>query len=129
MAYKFTEKTNNKQQQTAYVLYMIISSYFHKSICNTKLLEMSLFLHYRDLTGNRQEKLEQGIIEATEKKLQKVLPVLSQMNCEVSIRRRNGNYFLIFATGFESVSVVVDPQGNYHMDLAGEIGGNDMVFA
>ena len=31
MAYKFTEKRNNIQEQTTYVLYMIVSSYFHKA--------------------------------------------------------------------------------------------------
>ena len=37
MAYKFTEKRNNIQEQTTYVLYMIVSSYFHKSRVMEKL--------------------------------------------------------------------------------------------
>ena len=123
MAYKFTEKTNNKQQQTTYVLYMIISSYFHKSICNTKLLETTLFLHYKELAGNRQEKLEQRIIEASEKKLKDVLSVLSTMNCEVTIRYKDGNYCLDFETGFESVSAVVDRNGNYRIQLLKQVAG------
>lgn len=30
MRYSFTEKTSHRQQETAYMLYMIIGSYFHK---------------------------------------------------------------------------------------------------
>ena len=55
MAYKFTEKTNSIQQQTAYVLYMMIGSYFNKSVCSNKLLETSLSLHYQELPVKRQE--------------------------------------------------------------------------
>ena len=118
MAYKSTKKANNHQQHTTYILFMIISSFFHKSICNTKWLETNLFLYYREMPANRQEDLEKKIIEETEKKLQEVLPILSQMNCEVSICRRAGNYHIEFKTGFETITVVVDGKGNYQMQLS-----------
>ena len=55
MAYKFTEKKDNKQQHTTYALYMIISSYFHKSICCSKCLETKLHLYYQELPFKSQE--------------------------------------------------------------------------
>lgn len=129
MAYKFTEKTNNKQQQTTYVLYMIISSYFHKSICRTKVLETSLHLHYREMAGGRQEALEEKVIADTERELKKMLSVLEEMNCEVSIRREDGNYYLKFDTGFESVTAVVDGKGKYRIQLHDRTVGGNTVFA
>ena len=113
--YKFTEKINDKQKQTTYVLYMIISSYFHKSIFRNKVLETSLFLHYWDMSDKGQERLEEKVIRSSEKNLKEVAPALSRMNCEVSIRRKNGAYYLDFLTGFERVAAVVAPNGDYRI--------------
>jgi len=48
MRYSFTEKTSHRQQETAYMLYMIIGSYFHRCSCRSKALEENLFLYYKD---------------------------------------------------------------------------------
>ncbi len=117
MAYKFTEKTDNKQQQTAYVLYMMISSYFHKSICNNKVLETKLLLYYRELPVKRQEELEEKVIANIEKELEKILPVLCGMNCKVFICKQDEDYCLTFETGFEEVSAVVDSKGKYRLQV------------
>ena len=66
MAYKFTEKRNNIQEQTTYVLYMIVGSYFHKSICNSRTLETSLYLHYLEMPKSQQENLEKQVIRRSE---------------------------------------------------------------
>ncbi len=129
MAYKFTEKTNSIQQQTAYVLYMMIGSYFNKSVCSNKLLETSLSLHYQELPVKRQEKLECRVIQDVERELKKVLPVLAKMNCKVFIRHRDESYFLQFETGFETVSAVVDRKGNYQVQVLGEEADAGLVFA
>lgn len=120
MAYKFTEKTNNIQQQTVYAVYMIVGSYFHKSICRAKALETSLLLYYREIPGKRQEILEDRVIAYAGRELKSLLPILSEMNCEVSIRHGKENFYLEFETGFESVSAVVDRQGKYHIQVSGK---------
>lgn len=117
MAYKFTEKRNNIQEQTTYVLYMIVSSYFHKSICNSRTLETSLYLHYLEMSKNQQENLEKQVIRKSEQDLGEVMSVLSQMNCEVVFTHRDNRYYLDFETGFETVSVVVDQMGHYVIDV------------
>ena len=96
MAYKFTEKRNNIQEQTVYVVYMIVSSYFH----------------------NRQENLEKQVIRRSEQDLGEVMSVLSQMNCEVVFTHRDDRYYLDFETGFEAVSAVVDQKGHYVIDVS-----------
>lgn len=118
MAYKFTEKRNDIQEQTAYVVYMIVSSYFHKSICNSGALETSLYLHYLEMPKNRQENLEKQVIRRSEQDLGEVMSVLSQMNCEVVFTHRDDQYYLDFETGFEAVSAVVDQKGHYVIDVS-----------
>lgn len=92
MAYKFTEKRNNIQEQTTYVLYMIVSSYFHKSSCNSRTLETSLYLHYLEMPKSQQENLEKQVIRRSEQDLGEVMSVLSQMNCEVVFTHRDNRY-------------------------------------
>ena len=118
MAYKFTEKRNNIQEQTTYVIYMIVSSYFHKSSCNSRTLETSLYLHYLEMPKNRQENLEKQVIRRSEQDLWVVLSVLSQMICEVVFTHRDDRYYLDFETGFETVSVVVNQMGHYVIDVS-----------
>lgn len=115
MAYKFTEKQDNRQQQVAYGLYMIGSSYFHKSICTTRRLETILYLDYQDMPVKRQEELEEKLISSVEAELQNVLPVLERMNCQASIKRCKDEYHILFETGFETVSMVVDKKGHYQI--------------
>ena len=120
MAYRFTEKESMKQQQNAYALYMILGSYFNKSICANKLQETTLFLYYQELPAVKQEKLEAKLIAAVEKQLEEILPVISKMNCKVDILRCGKEYHLFFRTGFETVSVVVDQKGNYQIQVIEE---------
>lgn len=115
MAYKFTEKKDNKQQQVTYALYMIISSYFHKSICCSKCLETKLHLYYQELPAKSQEELEEKVILTVEKELEDILPMLEMMNCKSSIKRIRDEYYLLFETGFEKITVVVDKKGSYRI--------------
>ncbi len=120
MMYKINEKANNQQQQITYVLYMMIGSYFHKSICSNRVLETKLLLHYRDLPAKRQEELEEKVIANIEKELKEILPVLSGMNCKVFIRKQEGDYRMTFETGFEEVTAVVDSKGKYRIQVLEE---------
>ena len=95
MRYSFTEKTSHRQQETAYMLYMIIGSYFHRCSCRSKALEENLFLYYKELQEKR----------------------LAEMNAEVVISRADDLYILRFYTGFERVVVTVDEKGCYEISL------------
>ena len=66
MRYSFTEKTSHRQQETAYMLYMIIGSYFHRCSCRSKALEENLFLYYKELQEKRQVEKERQIIRVSE---------------------------------------------------------------
>ena len=100
MRYSFTEKTSHRQQETAYMLYMIIGSYFHRCSCRSKALEENLFLYYKELGERRQIDKERQIIRVSEGVLKDNMTDLAEMNAEVVISRADDLYILRFYTGF-----------------------------
>lgn len=112
MAYKFVEKKKMTQEEVAYIVYMIVGSYFNKVTCKNIFIEESLYLHYMDMKEKAQETKEQRIIQQAEKSLKGYRKVLEKMNCEVVISSRNNRYNLDFLTGFERIHAEVDIKGN-----------------
>lgn len=51
----------------AYIIYMILGSYFNECKCDNAILEKRLFLNYKDLSLNKQMGREDKIIEKVEK--------------------------------------------------------------
>lgn|GEM_PF-171342 len=103
--------------QTAYMLYMIIGSYFHRCSCRSKALEENLFLYYKELQEKRQVEKERQIIRVSEGVLKDNMTDLAEMNAEVVISRADDLYILRFYTGFERVVVTVDEKGCYEISL------------
>lgn len=117
MRYSFTEKTSHRQQETAYMLYMIIGSYFHRCSCRSKALEENLFLYYKELQEKKQVEKERQIIKVSEGVLKDNIVDLAEMNAEAVISKVNDLYILSFYTGFERVVVTVDEKGCYEISL------------
>lgn len=117
MRYSFTEKTSHRQQETAYMLYMIIGSYFHRCSCRSKALEENLFLYYKELQEKKQVEKERQIIKVSEGVLKDNIVDLAEMNAEAVISKVNDLYILSFYTGFERVVVTVDEKSCYEISL------------
>lgn len=117
MRYSFTEKTSHRQQETAYMLYMIIGSYFHRCSCKSKTVEENLFLYYKELQEKRQVEKERQIIKVSEGVLKDNIVDLAEMNAEAVISKVNDLYILSFYTGFEMIVVTVDEKGRYEISL------------
>ncbi len=115
MSYQFAEKVSHKQQETAYILYMIIGSYFHKTACCSKCMEESLKLYYLDMKEEKQMALEEQVIRNAEQILGFYEDTLSLLNCRVSVIQNEGLYQLSFYTGFEKIEAVVDSKGRYRI--------------
>lgn len=119
MAYNFvTIKSSNVQKENAYILYMILSSYFHKCICRSKITEENLFLYYKNMSTGKQEKRESQIINAVGRAIGKKEQSLADLNCEFWILIENGQYRLIFKTWFEEVTAIVNKDGKYQIKVA-----------
>lgn len=120
MRYSFTEKTSHRQQETAYMLYMIIGSYFHRCRCKSRAVEENLFLYYKELQEKRQVEKERQIIKVSEGVLKDNMSDLAEMNAEVVISKADGLYVLRFCTGFEDIVITVDDKGRYEISLVEE---------
>ena len=117
MRYSFVEKTSHRQQETAYMLYMIIGSYFPRCSCKSKAVEENLFLYYKELQEKRQVEKERQIIKVSEGVLKDNIADLAEMNAEAVISKVNDLYILSFYTGFEMIVVTVDEKGRYEISL------------
>ena len=117
MRYSFVEKTSHRQQETAYMLYMIIGSYFHRCSCRSKALEENLFLYYKEIHKDRQVDKERQIIRVSEGILKDSMSKISEMNAEAVIYRTNGLYVIDFYTGFERIVATVNENGHYEICL------------
>ena len=111
------EKTLNIQKETAYILYMIIGSYFHKCICKSKMMEKNLLLYYKEMTKSKQEYMEQQIIRKVEQLFGKKQTELANMNSEATISIDENVYQIVFRTWFEDVAATVDKKGKYEIKL------------
>lgn len=115
MRYAFLEKRSNKQQETAYMVYMIIGSYFHKCTCKTKILEKKLFLSYKEMGKDKQEEKESRIIKVVERVLGQMMEVMKDMNANASIIKDGNELVVCFYTGFENIYATIDKSGYFHI--------------
>lgn len=113
MALKVSVKTNVVDKQTAYILYMMVGSYFRKCSCKSKMLEKQLFLYYKDMPVKKQESLEERVIKDTEKILEELLPVLAESDCTVRILKVVDGYQLCFESETSKIVLFVNEKGNY----------------
>lgn len=117
MAYKFVEKQKTAQEEIAYIVYMIVGSYFNRAICNNQVLADRLYLYYKEMGETKQEAKEQMIIAQAEHLFKSYEEALETMNCEVVISFREGCYILDFVTGFVNVRAEVNRKGACEMQL------------
>lgn len=85
------QKKLSKQRAFDYCMYMMLTSYFRKSVCRSKYLEKKLYLYYQEQKQNDQIAMEEQCIRLIEKEILPKVPQKYQM-CEVDthIRRSNG---------------------------------------
>lgn len=117
MAYKFVEKRRTVQEEMAYIVYMIVGSYFNKAICKNWAMATRLYLYYAEMKEAAQEANEQKVIAQAEHTFKCYEKNLEGMNCEVMLAFKEGRYVLDFVTRFEHVHAEVDRKGNCEMQL------------
>lgn len=117
MAYRFVEKEKHTQEEMAFIVYMIVSSYFHKATCRNPIMAKRLYLYYREMSEKLQESKERQVIREAEKIFKEDADLLHMMNCEVVIRKSGETYLLDFLTGFEQVHTEIDRKGKFTLVL------------
>lgn len=87
-------KINFKDTQMAfeYVLYMIASSYFEKTICKTERIERNLLVQYRELKEKTQYEMENRCIAFMDKMEQKFPENFFHQNMSVYFKKNKENH-------------------------------------
>ena len=109
------KNTLDKQKATTYILYMIAGSYFHKCECKTLGTAKHLFLYYKDFPMKKQLKMEEEIIKAVEKQLTEKGIKISDLNAEVTIKKKDKSFVILLQTWFENMIILVDDRGKYRI--------------
>ena len=114
MAYKFTTVSRSDvQKENAYILYMIVGSYFNKCICINKITECNLYLYYREMPVGKQLAREKQVIDRTEKAIGFMADDLKDLHCQVEILQVADEFRLVFRTWFHRIVVTVASDGRY----------------
>lgn len=113
MALKFQENKNTKMQQTTYIVYMMLASYYQKCICISKNLENQLFLYYKEMPSVKQVKKEEFVIHKLEQYLKPCLGKMENCNAKVKIQRCQDCYKLYFVSKEYSFIVWVNEEGQF----------------
>jgi len=103
----------NSQYSEAYIVYMIIGSYFADCVCSNELEEKHLYLHYKEMPANRQLRDEKSVIDFFERHYRDLIVGISGLKCEAFFRKLCGNYYVCFDTGFERIMAVISPEGKF----------------
>ena len=104
-------KQINKQRALDYCMYMMLTSYFARSVCKSKYLEKKLYLHYREQKINDQILMEEQCIRLIEQEiLPKVPRKYQECTVDTHIRQRKDSQAveLLLHTGNYILSVTVD---------------------
>lgn len=109
----YKSKTNAAHKQSAYVIYMIMGSYFKRCTCKSKMLEKQLYLHYKDLPYGKQEKLEERIISYVEDRYADYLDHLALMDAEAYIIPQREGYEVVFEFAKRTITFLVDKNGKF----------------
>ena len=105
------------QLATAYIVYMMLGSYFKSCKAQSALKVNSLYVHYTEMRVNTQLSTERRIERDFTEQFAEFLPLFENSLCEVSIYDSGDNLCLRFDTGFEKLIAMVDREGQYEFIL------------
>ena len=105
------------QLATAYIVYMMLGSYFKSCKAQSALKVNSLYVHYTEMRVNTQLSAERRVERDFTEQFAEYLPLFEDSVCEVSIYDSGDNLCIRFDTGFEKLIAVVDREGQYEFIL------------
>jgi len=105
------------QLATAYIVYMMIGSYFKSCKAQSILKVNSLYVHYTEMRANTQLSTERRVERDFTEQFAEYLPLFENSLSEVSIYESDDNLCLCFDTGFEKLIAMVDREGQYEFIL------------
>lgn len=103
------ENSCDKTLATAYIIYMMGGSAFHKCCFRSGGEEMRLRMHYMFMKSTDQLKEEEKYDRLCS---EQIADDVADLNCEVIHRRgKDGSYKLLFYTGIVNYLFIIPPRG------------------
>ena len=97
----------------AYIIYMMVGSYFASCKCDNAILEKRLFLNYKDLSLNKQYAREEKILEKMKKLGEDYFDRFSDMDVLARISFEKGEASILFYADKKVIlKVRVDKKGS-----------------
>ncbi|MCC8162024.1 MAG: hypothetical protein LIO86_02360 [Lachnospiraceae bacterium] len=90
---------NKKQMVMAYIAYMMGGSLFHRCRCASSQMETRLLLSYREMKEEKVLAAEERVLRELDKKGQRFLGSLADLDCLVHICQEEDQIVLVFETG------------------------------
>lgn len=96
----------------AYIMYMMMGSYFKQCKCDNAILEKRLFLNYKDLSLNKQYAREEKILARIDRLDEDFLAQFSDTDADVRIVFTNDKAEVVFYNGSNVLlKAVIDKKG------------------
>lgn len=112
------EKTNNRQKENAYIIYMMTSSLFNKCTCISETYTKTLFLYYKEMKIHAQVSMEEKVLGHLNRLTLGYTDTLASMNCVAKIVPTQDTIELWFTTGFETLHASVEKNGHYTIEFS-----------
>ena len=104
------------QDATAYIVYMIIGSYYTKCKAKNMMKEKALYMHYKQLGPKNQIRIERNV-ERIFLRMRDI--VNTDLAAEVAFSCYGDAYIVYFHTGFQNINVYVDKEGMISIEVHG----------
>ncbi|MBQ9065381.1 MAG: hypothetical protein IJ123_08045 [Blautia sp.] len=112
------EGNSEVQLATAYIIYMMIGSYFKSCKPLSKIRINSLFVHYADMRVNSQFSVERRVEWEFTEHFSDYIPLFNESICEAGIREDKDKLYIDFNTGLEKLTAAIDAEGKYEFTLS-----------
>ena len=113
-----SEETGNETQMaTAYIVYMMVGSFFKSCRLQSPIRMNSLRVHYAEMRVNSQLSVERRIERDFEEKYASFLDLFEESQCMVLFEEKGDQICVTFDTGFERLDVMVDKDGQVDFEL------------
>ena len=113
-----SEETGSENQlAAAYIVYMMVGSFFKSCKLQSPIRMNSLRVHYAEMRVNSQLSVERRVEKDFEERFASYLDLFAESQCLVSIRDSGDVICLTFDTGFEQLKATIDREGQYDFEL------------
>ena len=109
-SFKSVDTASNRMHAAAYIAYMMVGSFFKKTVFKNPIHEKQLFMNYKAMKESKQIEWEIWTEALAEKVLADDTP--EKNSCVIFDFQEKGKYYLRFRTGKRDYEAEIDRKGH-----------------